>query len=448
MELFQSSGDWWNPDSPEERVSGEVSFTPDDGITLDLNGNLPFKEEELGRISRSKLSKEYPILYGDLGQDGPVTLQKVTMTSAHFGGYSESEEYIASGMVVGDHLPQNPSFVRADFIVDEIPDWTGDSTVRPVIDRESVEQVIDTEDIEAVFAATDSKEYTAEFEELEVKILNYSRISSGVNSAEMETVGVLRVVPNDEVSLSTLFDYGSGALEYLSFAVGTGIHPDEIKLYTDLEEQPLDAYYTLLDYTRDRSASIANYLFRPDYADFETTFQNWVEHREKASEVHQNYKLLIHSSNLSPRLRFLTTVIALEAYYDAEYQDETYIPEEEFDEIQSEILQLVPNDTELQGQIYGLLENVANTPSIKDKLIKLMESENEIIEVFFEISNLASEARTQRNSVAHGSSKASPTEFYILSKKLQLVLEALLARKLECQKRTFPMLWQPDTRTL
>ncbi|CQR53235.1 MULTISPECIES: ApeA N-terminal domain 1-containing protein [Haloferax] len=442
MESFQGIGDWWVPGSPK-KISGEVSFSPVEGVTLDLNGKLPVEDEVSQSVSRQSLSKSYPILYGDLGRDGPVTIHRATISSASFGG-SESESYSANRMFVGDHISDSESFVRLNLHVDEIPDWTGDSTIRPIIDKKSIEEstirpIIDKksieestiiDDIEAVYASTESKEYTAEFEELQVKFSNSSRISSKINSVEMETVGVLQIGSGSKLPLRTFFEYGNHALAFLSFAVGTRIYPDKAKLYTDIDEQPINIYYSILDHGTVRSPSKSEYLFRPADVDFETALRSWVDNRETAPEVHDNYSLLLNRSNLPPRLRFLIIVIALEAYYDTEYQSETHIPEEEFNDLKSEILQLLPDDNNLQNQMYGLLENVANTPSIKSKLTILMESEQNLIEVFFNISDLASEARNQRNSVAHGTSAATPKEFYALSKKLQLVLEAILARRI------------------
>lgn len=439
MDQFQNNGVWWLP-STSEKVSGKVSFSPTEGVTLELNGTLPVEGTKEEGLLRRELSKECPLIYGDLGRDGPVTIQNatVTSTSTSLGGHNESEEYLAERILIGGYLPQNPSFVRADFFVDEIPVWTNSSNVRSIFDIEDIEQTVDFDDIESVYAATGTKEYTAELEEAEVKLLNYSRISSDTKSVEMETVGVLRVTPNDEAMLNTLFEFGIITLEYLSFATGSGTSPDKIQLYTESNEQPLDVYSPLLDYSENISSSKVEYLFRPSYAEFEATLRNWIEHLEQTSEVHQNYRLLIHSSNLSPRLRFLTTVIALEAYYDSKYPSETLVPEEDFEEIQSDILEVVPDDSDIQSQLYGLLEYVANYPSIKDKLTKLMQIEQDIIEIFFDISELASKTRRMRNDVAHGSIEASPTEFHMMSKKLQLVLEALLAREIGVPVENLP----------
>lgn len=184
MESFQGNGDWWVPDFSEEKVSGEVSFAATEGVTLDLNGTLPYEEEQPTGVSRLELAKKYSVLHGDLGQDGPATLLNAAITSASSGGYSNSESYRADRLLIGGHLPQNPSFARADFFVGEIPDWTGDSTVGPVIDKESVEKATDVENIESVFAATDAEVYTAEFEDLEVKISNYSQTRSSQNSQQ------------------------------------------------------------------------------------------------------------------------------------------------------------------------------------------------------------------------------------------------------------------------
>ena len=437
METFQSNGNWWVPGA-SEKISGKVSFSPTQGVVLELNGNLPAKRDESEDLLRTGLEKNYNLLYGDLGRDGSVTVQDATITSAHFGGQNESEEYLAERMVVGEHLPENPSFVRADFVVDEIPSWTNSSTVRPVVDSESVEEIVDFGEIMEVYAATSPIDYTADLDRIQIELSNYSKTSFGITSAEIETVGVLKVISDDEVSLSSLLGYGNLALEYLSFAVGTGVYPDKIKLRTERDAQPLDAYYTLIDHTTDTTSSKADYLFHPQYADFETTLRNWIELCESAPEVHENYRLLMHRSNISPRLRFLATVIALEAFHDSEHQSEKLVSEEEFDTIQSDIMDVVPEDTDLQNQIYGLLENVANTPSIKDKLLNLMESEQEIIEMFFDISELASEARNRRNEVAHGSTDATSRELWSLSMKLILVLEVLLARRIGVPEKKLP----------
>jgi len=434
MESFQNNGIWWVPGTPD-RVSGYVEFSPSEGVTLDLNDSLPTEEDEAERMFQKELGEEYPLIYGDLGHGGQVTVQDATLTSINSGG---PEEYFAKRIFVGEHLPQNPSFVKAVFFADEIPEWTNSSIVRPVFETDQIEESMDVDEIKTAYAVTNASEYAADLGELEVSISNYARISSEIDSVEMETVGVFKVIPDGESEFGKLLEFGNHALEYLSFAVGTGIYPSEIQLYTDPDSRPINGYYLLSDYTPNRSSSKAHYLFRPNNADFETTFRNWIEHQAEAPEVHQNYRLLIHRSNLSPQLRFLTTVIALEALYDSKYPSETVIPEERFDEIRSDILEAVPNDSDLQGQLYGLLEHVVNYPSIKDKLTTLMESEQQILDTFFDIQELASEARKQRNAVAHGSIESAPSELYILSIKLQLVLEALISRELEVPAENLP----------
>ncbi|MDL0145209.1 hypothetical protein, partial [Halobacterium salinarum] len=247
MEQFENIGDWWVPDT-SERVSGKVSFAPSEGVVLKLNGSLPYEDSDPERSARAELDKDYPVLYGDLGREGKVTLLNATITSANFGGQGGSEGYFADRVILGEHLPQDPSFAKASFVVDEIPTWTNSSTVKPIFETEEVERAVEFDDIQTAYVTTSPDEYAADFGDVEITLSNYSNTSYMMESVEMETVGVLNIIPNDEVSLGTLYRYGNEVLEYLSFAIGTGIYPDKVQLYLEADDRPLDAYHTLPDY--------------------------------------------------------------------------------------------------------------------------------------------------------------------------------------------------------
>jgi hypothetical protein len=124
----------------------------------------------------------------------------------------------------------------------------------------------------------------------------------------------------------------------------------------------------------------------------------------------------------------LSAVIALEAYHDNEYGEQPLIPESEFEELQKEMLELAPDD--IQGHLYGILKHVANTPSIKDKLERIIDENQSVVDEFIDPEELAREARNRRNNIAHGSVEGNPKELHILAKKLQLILEATLALKI------------------
>ena len=40
MEAFKYNGIWWLPDNPGKRISGILTFHPEDGIFLNLIGSL------------------------------------------------------------------------------------------------------------------------------------------------------------------------------------------------------------------------------------------------------------------------------------------------------------------------------------------------------------------------------------------------------------------------
>ena len=73
MENFQIKGHWWLPDAPQEKITGTLSFSKEDGGTLELDDL--FSEEDSARIH------EPPIILG-ISQNGKsYTLYKTLYTS-------------------------------------------------------------------------------------------------------------------------------------------------------------------------------------------------------------------------------------------------------------------------------------------------------------------------------------------------------------------------------
>ena len=427
MESFEETGNWWIPGSTE-KVSGEVEYHPTDGITLDLDGT--FLEDENSTSLPETEPKEVSIIYGDIGRKGAITLIDSILSSSHFDGHEKFEEYMSHKAIIGDHISEEEQFVKADIRVGEIPDWSNSTIIRPLSDTNSIEEATDIDNINDAYALVGFDEYSAQVDELRLRILNYGSIEYDMNSVAMNTIGALELSSDNKLSIDDMFGRISHAMEYLSFAMGTGIYPDDVYFYTDSEEYPLDVYYIFSDYSNDRFPSKYDYIFQPNGIDFDASAEAWMKLQKEAPEIHRYYRLLLHRSDLPLLVRFLSVVIALEAYHDLKYSSETLVSECEFKSLQSDIMDIIPNDSPLQSQIYGLLDNVANTPSIKSKLITIMEDEEHVLEKFVDIEDLATKARKTRNKIAHGSIDSTSTELHRLSGRLQLVFEVLLAREI------------------
>lgn len=77
IEELKYAGVWWLPDKPEDRVSGTLRFTSDEGAILDLIGS--FKDiKDIDKVQRAEF------ILG-LSSDGKnITLYKCVETGSRF----------------------------------------------------------------------------------------------------------------------------------------------------------------------------------------------------------------------------------------------------------------------------------------------------------------------------------------------------------------------------
>ena len=103
MKPFTYQGIWWLPDAvPENHVGGVLSFRPDDGLRLALNGVL--------RVGDDNFGSDYPMIHG-IVRDAPdgrlVSLVRSFRTSFSMSAPGYSTEIVAaSEAFFGSHLSQ------------------------------------------------------------------------------------------------------------------------------------------------------------------------------------------------------------------------------------------------------------------------------------------------------------------------------------------------------
>lgn len=96
LETIKELGNWWIPESPDQKLTGTVTFNPQEGISLDLVGSF-----EASRDAHN--GAEYSVIYGLTSKSGPVTLSK-----CHNGGWSSH------------HTPHGGEFVTTKYHADRI----------------------------------------------------------------------------------------------------------------------------------------------------------------------------------------------------------------------------------------------------------------------------------------------------------------------------------------
>lgn len=58
MKVFQSTGLWYLPSKPDEKIAGTLRYSPDDGLHLSLTGSL----------AESFDAQPFSLIYGVLAQ--------------------------------------------------------------------------------------------------------------------------------------------------------------------------------------------------------------------------------------------------------------------------------------------------------------------------------------------------------------------------------------------
>jgi ApeA N-terminal domain 1 len=125
LDTFELAGQWWLPESPNERKTGLLKYSDEDGFTL----KIPFGN--LGNLPRSikvgDQPKSVPILLGILINGKTVTLVDVLMTNMNlnFPGGGSEEYKCLFGFIGSIESESNPQIDKLQVKLSHLRDWIG-----------------------------------------------------------------------------------------------------------------------------------------------------------------------------------------------------------------------------------------------------------------------------------------------------------------------------------
>ena len=98
IEKFEYKGYWWLPNKPQTKISGTLTFNPDEGAILDLEGSF----KDIGGLNRL-LRPE--VTLGESLDGKNITLLNCveTKTNLHIPGYL-TMSFLAVVVLVGAHF--------------------------------------------------------------------------------------------------------------------------------------------------------------------------------------------------------------------------------------------------------------------------------------------------------------------------------------------------------
>ncbi len=125
MKSFEYKGLWWLSEYPDKKVAGVVTFSQEEGISLELIGSFGvFGEEE-------EFDREYPIILGTSTNDKDITLYKCSMVSRkNFHKLNKtggSCEFLVQTAFVDIHISSTESFnfYKASTTFSHLTNWVG-----------------------------------------------------------------------------------------------------------------------------------------------------------------------------------------------------------------------------------------------------------------------------------------------------------------------------------
>ena len=122
MDTFELAGQWWLPESPNERKIGLLKYSDEEGFTLKIPfgnlGNLPHSTE---------VGKRVPILLGILINGKNVTLVDSVMTNMklNFPGAASEEYKSLLGFIGSIESESNPQIKQLQVNFSHLRDWVG-----------------------------------------------------------------------------------------------------------------------------------------------------------------------------------------------------------------------------------------------------------------------------------------------------------------------------------
>jgi len=108
-------GYFYRPDNHAQMIAGELR-ADEVGIAVDLDGTFQQPAELPG------VRAAYPVMHARLADGKAASLYGVYQSETHIGAYLR-ESWTVTYCVLGELLPENPTFDTMHFELDHLPDW-------------------------------------------------------------------------------------------------------------------------------------------------------------------------------------------------------------------------------------------------------------------------------------------------------------------------------------
>lgn len=436
-------GYWWLPENPDEKVGGIASFTPSDGVSLELFSTLNEDPDYMG--SGNVFRPDF--IHGVTTEGERITLKNCirgsySMSSSQGFGVTSSS-YQAISLLSGAHFTEQINFDRFRMQFPLLTKWAGVSGVNysgSVLEGGKV-SAGDTFEITYEFPES----ITAALDDVELKLIFNADFNMGrVGGASIDEEAYFDIIPDSgKISYDEAIDYTRTLQDFITLSTGKEVQASTLIGRLEREDQPgyndveiLFSTGSDLKLPDSLHPNKANFVLADIIDDFSKVMDNWFLHYEELEPVYNLYFSTQYNSEMYLQNQFLSLTQAIETYHRRELGGQ-YLSESEFEEFYDDLCEMIPDqfDESFQDHLERGTFKYANEYSLRKRLSELVTEQKNILEELpMDVEGSVNEIVNTRNYLTHYDESISPRadtdELYPLILRLRAILETVLLSNL------------------
>lgn len=150
-------GVWWLPETPDASILGDLTFSPEDGLHLELSGHLNAPQHPLQALARAEVDS-YPRVLGTVEGVQPVTLEDCFTIRWQVGARRATQILRPHTAFVGRNSNADGPLLwkHMRFRLSHLLEWFGDNGITQTFEPDDRRTTLTHQEREPLQAATDS----------------------------------------------------------------------------------------------------------------------------------------------------------------------------------------------------------------------------------------------------------------------------------------------------
>lgn len=447
---FELKGYWWLPGLEGSKLSGTLTYSQEDGATLELEGMFD--------SDKSNPEQNVPIMLGITQQGKPITLYKCIISSWAYplNGLGRGK-YRALFIFEGVHFKaeENIKFSQLFGGYTDLDAWVdvyGFTIEMADADNKLVSNVRYEQPTSQLFDIGENYEVGIDFSS---RGPNYSIIQTEVTISQCANLVVKS--KNGDSQFDDLFKQLNIFTYLLQFAIQripfcvslSGFSEENVQEYAEGKtyHPEISIFYTPIEPIVNQKQRIPQeFLFTlKDLSDDQIS--TWFKSFDQYETIIHLYRSLFYNNRLFIDTKFLAIAQALESLHSSLFGGQ-YLPNDQFVRQKERVLNTVPPD--LTEWVEAALSN-ANYKRFRQKIFELLKNKSEIVRRFVDDMELLAERVTHtRNEFVHLSKHKKTFKIEELPSeinKLTIVLELYLLEIMGFSNEKVKELIEPKIQT-